>query len=503
MLGQTRIGRYDVVATLAPAARGAVYKAIDPETGRVVAIRTVDLGLSKAERAGFAGRFYCEANAARLSHANIVTIRDVGETDDIAYVAMDYVEGESLREQLDSGAVLPIEMTTHIAVGVANALNYAHANHVVHGDIRPENILITPDRDVKILNFGIAPIPAGSPTQPATILGIPGSPHYMAPEQLAGGNTDGRTDIFALGVVLYEMLTGVTPFSGDDPGAITDRVLKEVPVPPSALNARLPPVFDRIIGRALAKRPRDRYQTALEFARDLQNPDAYRAAVSNPTAIAVRTIGARAGQQDAPIAVPASAQGAENKEIAASPPGKRQQRRKPLLLAIPVLLIAAFVIYSQGDRPQRDELAAAIPKPAISAPPTDSGSPAVPAPAAESAAQAVSMPPTASAKPKITARPKASAKSGVSAKAFDVPESASVPPPVSATQANATMSLAISPWGEVYVDGKSVGVSPPLTTLQLEAGTYLVEIRNQASEPYRDTVNLEPDKSLKIKHKFR
>lgn len=477
MLDQTTIGRYEVVAALGPTARGTVYKAIDPQTGRDVAIRTIDLGLSERERAEFEEIFYREASAARLNHPNIVPIHDVGADDGIAYIVTDYLEGETLREMLDSRAAPPIETIADIAVGVANGLNYAHENHVVHGDIKPENILITTGRDVKIMNFGIARSPMDSPTQPG----------YLAPEQVVGGNTDGRTDIFALGVVLYEMLTGVKPFDGDDPGAITDRVLKDVPVPPSTLNARVPPWFDRIVGRALAKRPRDRYQTALAFARDLQNPDAHRPAVRNETAMALTTIGTRAGQRATLAAVSPSA-GA--RETAASPRGKAQQRRKPLLLAVPILLIAALGVYSQSHRPQRDEPAVALPKPAVPAPPADSPPPV-------DSGSPVSLPPTASAEPKLPARPSASAK------APDGPEPASVPPPVSVTPANATIRLAISPWGEVYVDGKSVGVSPPLTTLRLEAGTHRVEIRNQAFESYRDTVNLEPDTSLRIKHKFR
>ncbi|HSO46761.1 MAG TPA: serine/threonine-protein kinase, partial [Rhizobiaceae bacterium] len=284
-----------MTAVLGQTAMGTVYKAIDAQTGRAVAVRTIELDLSKRERAEFEEIFYREASAARLNHPNIVPIHEVGAADGIAYIATDYLEGETLREMLDASAALPIETIVDIAVGVANALNYAHENHVVHGDIKPENILITRGRDVKIMNFGIAQILMDSPKQPGP---IPGSPHYMAPEQVVGGNTDGRTDIFALGVVLYEMLTGVKPFDGDDPAAITDKVLKDVPVSPSTLDARVPPGFDRIVGRALAKRPRDRYQTALAFARDLQNPDAYRPAVCNETAIAARTIGTRSGQRD-------------------------------------------------------------------------------------------------------------------------------------------------------------------------------------------------------------
>ena len=481
---------------------GTVYKAIDAQTGRAVAVRTIELDLSKRERAECEAFFYREASAARLNHPNIVPIHEVGAADGIAYIATDYLEGETLREMLDSRAALPIETIADIAVGVANALNYAHENHVVHGDIKPENILITTGRDVKIMNFGIAQIPMDSPTQPGP---IPGSPHYMAPEQVVGGNTDGRTDIFALGVVLYEMLTRVKPFDGEDPAAITDKMLKDVPVSPSTLDARVPPGFDRIVGRALAKRPRDRYQTALAFARDLQNPDAHRPAVRNETAIAVPTIGTRAGQRDTLAAVSPSAPGAGAGETAASPRGKAQQRRKPLLLAA---LIAALVIYSQSHQPQRDEPAVVLRTPAVSTPPAVPAPPADPAPLADSPPPAdsgspVSLPPTALAEPKHAARPKLAARPSASAKAPDNPKPASIPPAVSVMPANATLNLAISPWGEVYVDGKRVGVSPPLTTLRLEAGTHRVEIRNQAFEPYRDTVNLEPGTPLRIKHKFR
>jgi serine/threonine protein kinase len=488
MLRQTRVGRYEVGAVLGRAPMGMVYKATDVQTGRAVAVRTIELDLSESERAEFEAIFYREASAARLIHPNIVPIHDVGAADGIAYIATDYLEGETLRELLDSSVALPIETIADIAVGVANALNYAHENHVVHGDIRPENILITTDRDVKIMNFGITPIPTDAPTQPGT-----GSPRYMAPEQVVGGTTDGRTDIFALGVVLYEMLTGVTPFDGDDPGANTDKLLKDAPVPPSALDPRVPPAFDRIVGRALAKRPRDRYQTALAFVRDLQNPDAYRPA---------------GGPRDALVAASSAAPGVGVREMGASQREKAQPRRTPLLLAAAVGLIAALVIYSQSHRPQRDEPAVAVlPTPAVPAPPVDSPSPpdstspADSAPPADSGS-AVLTPATASAKPRLAAS-KLPARPVASAKAPAGPKPASVPPPVSATQANATLSLAISPWGEVYVNGKSVGVSPPLTTLRLEAGMHRVEIRNQAFESYRDTVNLEPDTSVRIKHKFR
>ena len=472
---------------------GTVYKAVDPLIERAVAIKTINLNLSKEERAEFEERFYREAKSAgRLSHANIVTIYDVGETDDVAYIAMEYVEGKSLREILDSGVVLPIEMIGSIAARIANALNYAHENKVVHRDIKPANIMITPNRDVKIMDFGIAQIPTGSRTQLGTVLG---SPKYMAPEQVAGKPTDGRTDIFALGVVLYEMLTGTTPFNGDNLSAIMYKILNEEPAPPSTINRRVPPVFDRIISRALSKRPEDRYQTGREFARDLRNPDAGSlqdehkpAASARPAKTAPAPAAGKPAEEPTtlflqprkarePVAVPPAARGEMIKGKIAALLAKAQQGRRPLLLAIPIFIVAALVIYSQGHQPNRGTSTASQATPAVSSAPD------------VSAAAAPSVPESVEPRPV--------------AKAPGAQVTRSATAPVSAAPANATIMFAISPWGEVFVDGKSIGVSPPLATLQLEAGKHRLEIRNQAFAPYRDTVNLMPGQSLKIRHKFK
>ncbi len=494
MLSQTKIGRYEVVSTLGQGAMGTVYKAVDPLIERPIAIKTINLNLSKEERAEFEERFYREAKSAgRLSHPNIVTIYDVGETDDIAYIAMEYLEGESLREMLDSGVVLPIEMICRIVSRIANGLNYAHEKHVVHRDIKPANIMVTSNRDVKIMDFGIAQIPAGSRTQLGTVLG---SPKYMAPEQVASQATDGRTDIFALGVVLYEMLTGTTPFNGDNLSAIMYKILNEEPAPPSTINPRVPSVFDRVISRALSKRPEERYQTAREFAWDLRNPDAaspdkaHRPAASIQPAKAVQASRAPAEQQDATLrlaphkaqevmAIPASGQGQRIKEKKASLLGGALQGRKPLLLAIPILIIAALVVHRQATQPNGGKVT----------PPAAQVLEGMPDKTPQSMAPPANVTAAPSAAPAI----------------HSTPVSQSVPAPASATQAKAkaTMMFAISPWGEVYVDGKNLGASPPLATLQLEAGKHNVEIRNQAFAPYRDTVNLESGQLLKIRHKFK
>ena len=468
MSGQARIGRYEVLSALGQTAMGGIYKATD-QTGRLLAIRTFEFDRAAEGRAEFAARFYREANDARLSHANIVAIRDVGEADGVAYIAMDYPEGESLRALLDSDAMLSIRRAAEIAADVANALNHAHENHVMHGDIKPENIVISPGGEARLMNFGIAQVPVWPPQAGS----VPGPAGYLAPEQVAGGNTDARADIFALGVVLYEMLTGVAPFDADDPGAVTDNILKDLPVPPSKRDPRVPPAFDRIIGRALAKRPRDRYQTGLAFARDLQ--DAAGPVSVSGAAMAARTI--------APRAAPYRIGG-----IPPSPPQRPLPGLKVLLFAFPIVLIAAWVMYPQSPQPPA-ELAAIVPEPATA--------PAEPA--------AAWTEPTAPVQPPDLVPPVDLAISAAPPGPDAVAESSSTPSPVPAPApaAKATLTLAVSPWGEVYVDGKSVGVSPPLTRLQLDAGKYRVEIRNQGLEPYRSTVNLEPGEPLKIKHKFK
>ncbi len=493
---------------------GTVYKAVDPLIERPVAIKTINLNLSKEERAEFEERFYREAKSAgRLSHANIVTIYDVGEIGDIAYIAMEYLEGKSLREMLDSGVVLPIELISSITGRVASALNYAHENHVVHRDIKPANIMVTPNRDVKIMDFGIAQVPTGSRTQLGTVLG---SPKYMAPEQVAGKSTDGRTDIFALGVVLYEMLTGTTPFHGDNLSAIMYKILHEEPAPPSAISPRVPVAFDRIISRALAKLPEDRYQTGREFARDVRDAgaastrEARRPAAGVKPAKAVRTSRTLAEEPTTLFLDTRKGQG----DIAVAPPGKRAGGREiiafllgkvpaPRLLwfAFPMLIIAAVVMVAQ--RPlSSDEKVAAPDAQVLGVTPRTSPQSAG-SPSKEVAA--FLPPPGVSSAPDEHAGESVPAKASGVSSAPDEHATESVPPQASEAQEQeeATVMLAISPWGEVYVDGKRVGVSPPLSTLQLEAGKHEVEIRNLAFAPYRDTVNLKPGQSLKIRHKFR
>ena len=217
----------------------------------------------------FEERFYREAKSAgRLNHPNIVTIYDVGETDGSAYIAMEYLEGESLDMLLDNHIHLSIERIAHITLQIANGLAYAHQHGIIHRDIKPANIiLMRSGRIVKITDFGIAQIPTSEKTGDGTLLG---SPRYMSPEQVQSKFVDGRSDVFSLGIVLYEMLTGHPPFTGDDLSTILYNIMNFEPAPPSSINEGVPEPFDRIVMRALSKRPAERYQSARDMAADLR-----------------------------------------------------------------------------------------------------------------------------------------------------------------------------------------------------------------------------------------
>jgi serine/threonine-protein kinase len=263
-------GRYELIAELGKGAMGVVYKAHDPMLSRTVAIKTINMDAPEQEGlADFEARLYQEAKAAGgLNHANIVIVHDIGKSGNVVYMAMEYVEGGDLRGMLAAEQPLPVDNALDIAAQVADGLAFAHEHHIVHRDIKPANIMITPQGRVKIADFGIARMrSAESRTQTGVILG---SPRYLSPEQITGQRADYRADIFSLGVVLYEMLTGSTPFTADNIGALMSQITSSEPPAPSASNPHVPLMLDYIVAKALAKAPDSRYQSAGELARDLR-----------------------------------------------------------------------------------------------------------------------------------------------------------------------------------------------------------------------------------------
>jgi serine/threonine-protein kinase len=263
-----RIGRYDVTAEIGRGAMGVVYRAVDPMLERTVAIKTINMALDPGEMEYYEKRFTIEARAAGgLNHPNIVIIHDIGRSGDLAYMAMEFLEGRELRD-LIIGRELAPDRALDIAAQVADGLAYAHEHGVVHRDIKPANIMILRDGRVKITDFGIARMrTADVRTQTGVVLG---SPRYLSPEQVLGKRSDGRADIFSLGVIIYEMVAGQTPFNGVDVNSLMFQIVNFTPPPPSSVNPALPPMLDLIIAKALAKSAEDRYANIAELAADLR-----------------------------------------------------------------------------------------------------------------------------------------------------------------------------------------------------------------------------------------
>ena len=248
-----KIGRYEILAKIGQGAMGTVYRARDPLIERTVAIKTVSLAQLRQEGADAESRFLREAQSAgRLSHPSIVTIYDVGEADGFAYIAMEHLSGATLRDVMNKGPI-PLDLALDTAMQMAEALAFAHEHGVIHRDIKPANVVITGQRGrVKLTDFGIAHLVNSDHTQTGQMLG---SPRYMSPEQAMGREIDGRSDIFSLGAVLYEMLTGHYAFDGDSLPTIVYRVIHETPVPATSLRPQLPAGLASLLARMLDKNP--------------------------------------------------------------------------------------------------------------------------------------------------------------------------------------------------------------------------------------------------------
>ncbi len=267
---QPKLGRYLVQSELGRGAMGVVYKATDSVLERTVAVKTVNMALERDGADRYEARFYQEARAAGgLNHPNIVTVYDVGKSGEVVFMAMEYIEGPELRTLIVEGRPMPVSAAVSIAAQVADGLAYAHQHGVVHRDIKPANIMVPAGSAVKITDFGIARMrsAAADLTQTGMMLG---SPKYMSPEQVIGKRADHRSDIFSLGVILYEMLTGAAPFAGENVTALMYQIVNFAPPAPSALNGAVPELADYIVAKMLAKALEERYQSAAEVTRDLR-----------------------------------------------------------------------------------------------------------------------------------------------------------------------------------------------------------------------------------------
>ena len=259
-------GRYRIQRKLGAGGMADVYLAEDQELGRRVAIKILNSRHGNDDQ--FIERFRREAkNAAALNHPNIVSIYDRGEAEDTYYIAMEFLDGRTLKELIISRGAAPINVAIEYARQILSALRFAHRHGIVHRDIKPHNVLVDGEGRVKVTDFGIARAGTSQMTETGSIVG---TAQYLSPEQARGGEVDPRSDLYSLGVVLYELLTGKTPFDGETPVEIAMKHLSTTPKPPSSLRPDVPRELDMVVLRALAKNPDDRYQSADEMESDLE-----------------------------------------------------------------------------------------------------------------------------------------------------------------------------------------------------------------------------------------
>ena len=301
MTTMAKAGRYEILGELGRGAMGVVYRAVDPVIGRNVAVKTIRLteegtGLTRPE---LLSRFQTEARAAGLlTHPNIVVVYDAGEEDGLYYITMELVVGKSMQAIFDSGESFPVPRILRILEQTCAALQFAHERNIVHRDIKPANLMLTADDTVKVTDFGTAKILQFGTVQQTTH--VMGTPSYMSPEQVKGRPVDGRTDIFSLGVVFYEMLTGEKPFPGQSITTVIYKIVNEEPTPPRQLIPSIPPGLNDVVLRALAKDPDTRYQSCRVMLEDLRNYRALGNHDRGPDATLVSPRGQGPGQSFGP-----------------------------------------------------------------------------------------------------------------------------------------------------------------------------------------------------------
>lgn len=444
-----RIGRYQLEKELGRGAMGIVYRGFDPTIGRAVAVKAVPLDENDPD---LMRRFRQEAKAAGiLSHPGIVTVYDAGEDQRLFYIAMELIEGETLQHRLQRGP-LSLDETISIFRQIGPALDHAHERHIVHRDVKPANIIIAGSQ-AKVMDFGVAKMLASTMSTTGQVFG---TPSYISPEVIKAAGVDGRSDIFSLGVVLYEMLTGAKPFTGDNITTIIYKIVGEQPELPDAINPQLDPGLNQVVLKALAKNPNDRYQTCAELVADLERVNAGKAP------LAVLPVGA------------ATAKNAPSTGIAATgerpAPGKRRPGLRIALVAAAgvVAMAGALWMRRQPGPAEAERITVSAPSPPPSAaatrPEKRAESPRPPANAA-------------SAPPAIPGRPPESKTGSTTA-------------PGSALEASAFIET--KPAGaQVLVDGRALaGVTP--RRFAFSYGQHKIEVRKRGFRPVERSLNVGP-----------
>jgi serine/threonine-protein kinase len=375
------LGKYEIKRTLGRGAMGTVYEGWDPIIARRVAIKTVRISdHTDPETEEALARFRREAQAAgRLNHPNIVAVFDYGETNDLAYIVMEFVDGPSLKSLLDQQERFTLDDTVLVMQGLLAGLQFSHERGVVHRDIKPANVMLTGDGQAKIADFGIARIESSSITQAGALLGTPA---YMSPEQFMGQVVDARTDIYSSGVLLYQLLTGDRPFDGGM-SAIMHKALNTEPPPPSQLAVTAPPAFDAVVRRAMAKLPEHRFASARAFA------EAIRTAATKPAELVAEDTEATL-MVAAPTSTPRGAEPVSEPSDVGSAAAPAQRSSKPLIAvgAAAALLVMIggggwwFLQPTPAPEPPSSPTASVAESPASSGPSANQGNaaPRPPAP---------------------------------------------------------------------------------------------------------------------------
>jgi serine/threonine-protein kinase len=476
------IGRYALKHRLGEGGLGTVYAAHDPLLSRLIAVKTLHVEVEESERGAFNSLFLNEARAAAgLNHSHIVTVFDAGVSDNRAYIAMELLKGRDLRQLRQEGWRATPAQAALIVRRVADALGYAHSKGVVHRDVKPANIFMIGRTQPKVLDFGIARIAHRHDTHSDAELAA-GSPYYMAPEQARQEPVDRRADVFSLGVVLYELLTDEKPFTGTTLEEITDAVLKLEPPLANEIEPSVPAALAEIAAKAMAKNPEHRYRSARAFSRDLRHW------LDENTS--------SAADADSPLMS-----------------GPRSRRLWLIAGLVGAAVLGGLIWAGMTPRTVKERTApvAAASRPASPsaltaavAAATSTAAAPEPAPIAiEAASAAVAQSVAAPAPVKAAAAPKETPKERRTREARERDaRAAAIMALPAAAPARGLVRIAISPWGEVEVDGKPAGTSPPLTELTLTEGRHQIVIRNTDLPAHTAVVNVTADQPVTLKHKF-
>jgi eukaryotic-like serine/threonine-protein kinase len=489
----SHVGRYLLKHQLGSGGLGAVYAALDPLLSRQVAVKMLHVAdLDTAERGVLESQLLAEARAAAgLAHPNIVTMYDAGLAPEGVYIAMERLQGKDVRQLLADGWRPDMVQAARIAKRLADALAYAHGKGVVHCDVKPANIFMVGRTQPKLLDFGIArvtrrrgrggkadddvvDIDTGSlGAAPAEL----GSPYYVSPEQLRGEELDARADVYGVGVVMYEMLTGQRAFAGASLDEIRHAVQdSEVPAA-QGVNPKVDRALSDIVARAMARKPGDRFRSARQLSRALRTwiSEETNGLVHKPPKRAWRTWGGWAWAAGGTLAI-----GFIAFVWLMKPQG--QDAREP---------VAAVAL--------NPRVAAPTPAP-VAASPVVAAAPATPAPA-EAAAPVIeaAAPAPQPVKPRAEA-PRTVKKDKPPAKDKAAPAAAEPTP--AAAPAPGIVQLAVTPWGQVEVDGRAMGTTPPLARLSLPAGSHQIVVRNGDFPAHTATVTVSEDKPLTLRHRF-